>query len=182
MTSDPQPPSISGFTNSRTILSSKVSVPVGVRDRLNARCLQNKPGGSALFSAAMMARVPYFASVVPHVHRMEPGYCEVTAPKWYFVYNHIKTFHAIAACNLAEVAMGMLMEATTPSSHRWIPKAMNVQYLGKATTSLRAIATLEGIDFASITEGTDVVVPISITDRDGKEVVKAEITTWVTPA
>jgi acyl-coenzyme A thioesterase PaaI-like protein len=144
--------------------------------------LQNKPGGSALFSAAMMARVPYFASVVPHVHRMEPGYCEVTAPKWYFVYNHLKTFHAIAACNLAEVAMGMLMEATTPSSHRWIPKAMNVQYLGKATTSLRAVAKLEGQDFASITEGTDVVVPISITDRDGKEVVKAEITTWVTPA
>ncbi|CPZ60117.1 Pyridoxamine 5'-phosphate oxidase [Mycobacteroides abscessus] len=164
------------------LLSSKVrTVSASPTYKIWQR-LQNKPGGSALFSAAMMARVPYFASVVPHVHRMEPGYCEVTAPKWYFVYNHIKTFHAIAACNLAEVAMGMLMEATTPSSHRWIPKAMNVQYLGKATTSLRAIATLEGIDFASITEGTDVVVPISITDRDGKEVVKAEITTWVTPA
>lgn len=144
--------------------------------------LQGKPGGSALFSAAMMARVPYFASVVPHVHRMEPGYCEVTAPKWYFVYNHLHTFHAIAACNLAEVSMGMLMEATTPSSHRWIPKAMNVQYLGKATTSLRAIARLDVPDFAAITEGADVVVPVRITDKHGNEVVHAEITTWVTPA
>jgi Domain of unknown function (DUF4442) len=33
------------------------------------------------------------------------------------------TVHAIASCNAAEVAMGMLMEATVPRSHRWIPKA-----------------------------------------------------------
>ncbi|HOW94430.1 MAG TPA: hotdog fold domain-containing protein [Mycolicibacterium fallax] len=144
--------------------------------------LSGKPGGSALFSAAMIARVPYFASVVPHVHRMEPGLCEVTAPKWYGVYNHLGTFHAIAACNLAEVSMGMLMEATVPASHRWIPKAMTVQYLTKAKTSLRAVATLAVPDFAAITEGTEVTVPISITDRDGTEVVSAEITTWVTPA
>jgi len=26
-----------------------------------------------------------------------------------------------------------------PSSHRWIPKAMNVQYLQKATKSLRVL-------------------------------------------
>jgi hypothetical protein len=27
-----------------------------------------------------------------------------------------------------------------------------------------------------------VVVPVSVTDRDGNEVVHADITTWVTPA
>ena len=48
--------------------------------------------------------------------------------------------------------MGMLMEATVPTSHRWIPKAMNVAYLEKATTSLRAQARLEPPDFGSITE------------------------------
>ena len=40
--------------------------------------------------------------------------------------------------NAAEIAMGMLMEATVPTSHRWIPKAMTVHYLEKATTSSRA--------------------------------------------
>ena len=39
--------------------------------------------------------------------------------------------------------MGMLMEATVPRSHRFIPKAMHVQYLGKATTSLHALAKLD---------------------------------------
>ena len=85
-----------------------------------------------------MVRVPYFASIVPHVVRMEPGFAEVTVPKWFFVHNHLHTVHAIASCNAAEIAMGMLMEATVPTSHRWIPKAMTVQYLEKATTSLRA--------------------------------------------
>jgi acyl-coenzyme A thioesterase PaaI-like protein len=47
--------------------------------------LAERPGGSRLFSAAAMARVPYFASIVPHVVRMEPGYAEVTVPKRFSV-------------------------------------------------------------------------------------------------
>ncbi|MEZ0050717.1 acyl-coenzyme A thioesterase PaaI-like protein [Mycobacterium sp. MAA66] len=144
--------------------------------------LSGRPGGSLLFSAAAMVRVPYFASVLPHIVTMEPGYAEVTVPKWFFVYNHLHTVHAIASCNAAEVAMGMAMEATVPASHRWIPKAMNVQYLAKATTSLRAQARFDVPDFTSLTEGTDVVVSVAILDDSGTEVVHADITTWVTPA
>lgn len=147
------------------------------------RQLASRPGGSRLFSAAAMLRVPYFASITPHVVRMEPGRAEVTVPKWFFLYNHLRTVHAIASCNAAEAAMGMLMEATVPTTHRWIPKAMTVQYLQKATTSLRAVARLESIpEFTSITEGTELVVPVSVVDRHGTEVVHADITTWVTPA
>ncbi|MCP2289405.1 hotdog fold domain-containing protein [Nocardia amikacinitolerans] len=138
--------------------------------------------GHALFSLGMVARVPYFGTVLPSVVRLEPGLCEVTSPKWFGIHNHLGTFHAIAACNLAEVAMGMLSEATVPTTHRWIPKAMNVQYLAKAETGLRAVAKLPEIpDFAAITEGRDLVVPVSIYDKHGLEVVHADITTWVTP-
>jgi acyl-coenzyme A thioesterase PaaI-like protein len=144
--------------------------------------LGHLPGGSRLFSAATMARVPYFASVLPHIERMEPGCAQVSVPNWFFVHNHLRTVHAIASCNAAEVAMGMLMEATVPTTHRWIPKAMSVQYLGKATTSLRATARLDIPDFTKITEGAEMLVPVSITDRSGNEVVHADITTWVTPA
>ena len=127
-----------------------------------------------------MARVPYFASILPHVRRMEPGLAQVDVPKWFYVHNHLSTVHAIASCNAAEMAMGMLMEATVPTTHRWIPKAMNVQYLAKATTSLRATARIDTPDFAAITEGAEVVVPVSVTDRAGTEVVHADITCWVT--
>ena len=144
--------------------------------------LSPKPLGSRLFSAAGMIRVPYFASVLPHIREMAPGLAEVDIPKWFYIHNHLHTVHAIASCNAAEVAMGMAMEATVPTTHRWIPKGMTVAYLAKATTSLRARAQFSPPDFAAITEGTELVVPVSITDQAGVEVVHAEITTWVTPA
>jgi acyl-coenzyme A thioesterase PaaI-like protein len=110
------------------------------------KSLASRPGGSRVFSVATMVRVPYFASIVPHVRRMEPGFAEVSVPKWFYVHNHLGTVHAIASCNAAELAMGMLMEATVPTSHRWIPKSMTVAYLEKATTSLRAQARLDPPD------------------------------------
>ena len=140
------------------------------------------PLGNVLFSLGMVAKVPYFGTVLPLVQEMEPGYCKVTAPNWFGVHNHIGTFHAIAACNLAEAAMGMLMEATTPTTHRWIPKAMQTRYLTKATTRLTAEARLaDPVDFDAITAGTDVTVSVSIVDTKGVEVVHCDITTWVTP-
>ena len=144
--------------------------------------LDRVPGGSRLFSLAAMARVPYFASILPHVRRMEPGVAEVSVPKWFFLHNHLGTVHAIASCNAAEAAMGMLMEATVPTTHRWIPKSMTAAYLQKATTSLRATARLDPLDFTQITEGVELVIPVSVVDDNGVEVVHADITCWVTPA
>ncbi|WLP89672.1 hotdog fold domain-containing protein [Gordonia sp. NB41Y] len=138
--------------------------------------------GHLLFSVGMVARVPYFATILPLVDEMRPGFCRVVAPKWFGVHNHIGTFHAIAACNLAETAMGMLMEASLPTTHRWLPKAMSAQYLAKATTRMTAEATFaEPLDVSTITDGTDVVVSIRIVDTHGTEVVHCDITTWVTP-
>lgn len=139
------------------------------------RKLADRPLGKRLFSAAMVARVPYFGTILPNVVAMEPGRCEVRAPKWWGVHNHLGTFHAIAACNLAEIAMGMLAEATVPASHRWIPKRMTVDYLAKAKTGLRAVASLDTVpEFGA--EPFDLPVPVDIQDKDGAVVVRALIT------
>ena len=53
------------------------------------------------------------------------------------VQNHIGTVHAIAMCNLAEMAAGTLTEISIPASMRWLPKGMQVQYLRKAETDVR---------------------------------------------
>ncbi|MFF5987816.1 hotdog fold domain-containing protein [Prauserella flavalba] len=149
------------------------------------RKLSGTTAGRVLFSAAVSLRAPYFSTVLPYVRDLRPGRAEVSAPKWWGVRNHIGTFHAIAACNLAEVAMGMLAEATVPSTHRWIPKGMTVSYLAKAETSLVAVAELpEPLDVGGAGEGPagiEVPVPVTVTDRRGKVVVTATITIWVTP-
>jgi acyl-coenzyme A thioesterase PaaI-like protein len=95
------------------------------------------------------------------------------------VRNHIGTVHAIAACNLAEFAMGLLAEATVAPTHRWLPKRMTVDYLAKATTGLRAVAELDTIpDFA---DPFELDVPVLVTDTAGTPVVRATITIWITP-
>jgi acyl-coenzyme A thioesterase PaaI-like protein len=141
--------------------------------------LASRPFGRQLFSAAMCLRVPYFATVLPSVRALRPGFCEVKAPKWWGVHNHIGTFHAIAACNLAEVAMGMLTEATVPTTHRWLPRGMTSDYVAKATTGLRAVAELAEVpEFGA---AMDLPVPVTIYDAADKPVVRAVITIRVVP-
>ena len=142
--------------------------------------LAGVPLGNRLFSAGMVLRVPYFGTILPTVVALRPGHCEVRAPKWWGVHNHIGTFHAIAACNLAEIAMGMLAEATVPATHRWIPAGMTVKYVTKAKTGLHAVARLDGIP-SFTAEPTDVAVPVSIRDKSGIEDVAATITIRISP-
>ena len=142
-----------------------------------------RPVRSPLFSVGMCARVPFFATVLPRVRELEPGRCVVTAPKWFGVQNHMHTFHAIASCNLAEVAMGMLAEATVPTTHRWIPKGMTVSYLAAGRTGMTARAELDELpDFTAVTRETGgqlVTVTCQLVDDSGNVPVTADIDVWV---
>ena len=141
--------------------------------------LKNKPGGKWIFSKMIAMKAPYFGTIRPHIERIESGASEVTAQKRRAVHNHIGTFHAIAVCNLAEISMGMVAEATLPSSHRWLPKEMTVRYLKKAETDLRAVAT---IDPATVygAAGFDLPVKVEVFDTRNEMVFDAVITIWVT--
>ncbi|RYG63545.1 DUF4442 domain-containing protein [archaeon] len=45
----------------------------------------------------------------------------VTMNQRWGVQNHIKTVHAIAVCNLVEMAMGLVAESSIPDHLRWLP-------------------------------------------------------------
>lgn len=99
--------------------------------------------------------------------------------------NHIGTQHAIACCNLVEMAMGCVVEATIPPHLRWIPRGMQVEYLAKANGTLTATSTL-GRDTSNPQTAFDlpkypgnISVPISVTDKEGVEVVKASIDLYI---
>lgn len=137
------------------------------------------PGGRWLFSRLICLKAPYFASVRPRFIALRPGHCEVAIRKRRAVTNHLGTVHAIAMCNMAELAAGIMTEATVPPSHRWIPKGMTVEYLKKAGSNLRAVAQLDGVpDFGPAAE---LPVPVSVTEDSGEEVCRAVIRMWVAP-
>lgn len=95
------------------------------------------------------------------------------------VRNHIGTVHAIAMCNLCELAAGTMTDASVPAGMRWIPKGMQVEYLNKATTDLVATAQLPG----PIIPGDAFELPVvtEVRDSAGVIVLKATITMWVSP-
>ena len=55
--------------------------------------------------------------------------CVVFMKKRRAVTNHLKTVHAIAMCNMAELAGGLMTEVSLPQGKRWIPSGMTVKYL-----------------------------------------------------
>lgn len=129
--------------------------------------------GPETFSKMTCQTAPYFSTISPLISDLQTNQCTVQLPFAKEVTNHLGTVHAIAMCNAAELAAGMMTNVSIPQGARWIPKGMTVEYLAKAKTDLTAVATGEGIDWTS--EG-DKIVPVAVTDTDGKTVFTAQIT------
>lgn len=135
--------------------------------------LRATAAGRWLFSRAICFKAPYFATIRPVFRRLEPGLCEVGVPKRRAVLNHLGTVHAIAMCNAAELAGGLVTEVTLPDTHRWIPKGMRVEYLKTATTDL--VATARCTLPEALEDPQTLEVPVEILDRAGSPVFRALI-------
>ena len=142
------------------------------------RRLERAPFGKSIFSRVICWKAPYFGTIRPRFEELRPGLARVSMRKRRAVANHIGTVHAIAMCNLAELAAGTLTEVTIPPSMRWLPKGMQVEYLKKAETDVEATATMPDIAEGP---GRDVPVVVEIRDRSGTVACRATITMWVSP-
>ena len=118
---------------------------------------------------------PYFKTVGPVIERLEPGYCQARLRDRAKVRNHIGTVHVIAICNGLEFAMGVVAEASIPAHLRWIPKGMQVDYVGKANSDITLIAQVA----PSAWQAGDVDIDIQARRADGQPVVKGYIRLWV---
>ncbi len=143
------------------------------------RTFNRLPMGAWIFSRILCLKAPYFSSISPHFEVLEPGQCKVSIKNRRAVQNHIGTVHAIAMCNMAELAAGTMVEVSIPPTHRWIPKGMSVQYLKKAETNL--LATAQFAQSPSYGSAQSVIVNVSVTDTAGQQVFAAQIDIWVAP-
>jgi acyl-coenzyme A thioesterase PaaI-like protein len=133
--------------------------------------------GRWLFSWLVCWKAPYFATIKPRFTILEPGRCELWIPMRRTVLNHIGTVHAIAMCNMAELAAGTATEVTIPASLRWIPKGMSVEYLQKATTNLVATAIVDTP--AQWASAAELPVTVKVMDAAGSVVFRATIRMWI---
>lgn len=137
------------------------------------------PLGARLFSRAVTQRAPYFGSITPLVRELRPGRCEVLMRNRRAVRNHIGTVHAIALCNMCELAAGLMIDSSLPRGLRWIPRGMTVRCLKKAETDMSAVVEA-ALDFPADFRG-DVVLPVKVRDLSGEVVMEADISMYVSP-
>jgi acyl-coenzyme A thioesterase PaaI-like protein len=138
------------------------------------------PAGHWIFSRLICLKAPYFSTIAPRFMTLQPGRCEVRIRDRRRVHNHIGTVHAIALCNLAELAAGMMAEATVPADMRWIPKGMSVEYLKKAVGPMRGTATPE--KEAPLTGASqEWPVKVEVVDSAGETVFRARVLMWLSP-
>ena len=144
------------------------------------RRLVTFPGGRWLYGRLICFKAPYFATIAPRFIDLAPGRCEVAIRDRRRVHNHIGTVHAIALCNAAELTAGMMTDVSIPSSMRWIPKGMTVEYLAKAKGTLVALAEPESPAAESAT-GYAWPALVRVRNEAGEDVFRARIDMWVSP-
>jgi acyl-coenzyme A thioesterase PaaI-like protein len=138
--------------------------------------LSRFPFGNLIYSRLVNFYAPYTGTIRAVVTKLIPGLCKTEMKDRRSIQNHLRTVHAIALCNLCEMTMGLMVDATIPPHLRWIPRGMNVQYLKKARGKLSGRCW---IDPEAFTSG-DISIPVEIKDMSGDIVVRADIILSVT--
>lgn len=137
--------------------------------------LKGLPFGKRLFSFITCKSAPYFGSIKPLFEELEPGKCVILMKKRRSVTNHIKTVHAIAMCNLVELAGGVCTDVSLPEGVRWIPKGMTVEYLALAKTDLRGVCNIDLEELKNWDFSKDYPAAVHVSDTSGKIVMQGTI-------
>lgn len=93
------------------------------------------------------------------------------------VQNHLQQIHAAATALLAETASGMVFGMNIPDNKIALVKNMSINYTKRSQGEQKAIAILtdEAIQIIKSEDKGEVLIPVTITDSVGTQVVEVEI-------
>lgn len=140
------------------------------------RRFQRVPGGTRLFSAIIGFMVPYTGTIGPRIDEVEPGYARTSFRDRRKVRNHLKSVHAIAMINLAELTCSLALSSVQPKTGRWIVTGMTIEYVKKARGRISAECRAPKVDW---TKNEEHVGEVVLKDSHG-DVVAVAHTKWKT--
>ena len=128
------------------------------------------PGGRWAFARLLGMMVPYTGSIRPLVLELRPGFARVRLRERRAVRNHLRSVHAIALANLAEVTSGLAMLTALPVGVRGILTGLSIAYEKKARGGITAEAACNLPAFRGEVEREITAV---LTDESGAVVARA---------
>lgn len=134
--------------------------------------------GRWLFAQLIRRAVPYSGSIGARVVSLEAGHTVVQLRDRRRVRNHLRSVHAIALANLAELASGMAMLTALDPGARGIVVAITIRYHRKARGTLTATGTAAP---PHVTAATEAIAHADIHDADGALVADADVTWKLAP-
>ena len=132
--------------------------------------LSGLPAGNWLFSRALGRIVPYTGSIGATVRELGPGHARIEMRDRRAVRNHLRSVHAIALANLAEVTTGLPLAYGVQPAGRTILVTLTVDFVKKARGTLVATADFPPPDAS---RDGEIEIPVEVRDGDGVVVTRA---------
>lgn len=113
------------------------------------------PLGRRLFNLLIGLTVPYAGSIAPQVTELSPGYACARMADRRRVRNHLRSLHAVALTNLAELTGNLaLMSRQPPQGARWIVTGFDSEFVKKARGTITAECHLPDIEWSAAQDMT----------------------------
>ena len=137
------------------------------------------PGGKRLFSLLVGRAAPYTGTMGARVEQLEVGYAKVTLRDRPIVRNHLRSVHAIALANLAELTGNVAVFYALPDDMRFIVAGLSIEYLKKARGTLTAESRPPALP--SSKDKREIEVVVDIRDEKGELCAKTTLRTLIGP-
>jgi uncharacterized protein (TIGR00369 family) len=140
--------------------------------------LSRAPGGKRLFSRFVGRAARYSGTIGAQVVELRKGYARVEMADRAAVRNHLKSVHAVALVNLAEMAGNLALSYSLPDDARFIVAGLSIDYVKKARGPIAAESTPPAI---TTSEKREYPVTVTMRDAQGEVVATCSLRTLVGP-
>lgn len=132
--------------------------------------LSGRPGGRWIFSRLLGRIVPYTGSITPRVLELSATGARIEMRDRRGVRNHLRSVHAIALANLAELSSGLPLAYAVQPRGRTILVSLTIEYLKKARGTLTGSSSFVA---PSPDRDADIEIPVEVRDADRMIVARA---------
>lgn len=140
--------------------------------------LKGIPFGKWIYSTLINIYIPYTGSIKSRIIHLEPGFAVVQLKERRAIRNHLRSIHALAIANLAELTGNLAVFAGMPGDARLIVKGFDIRYLKKARGVITGTAKTPILE---TNEKCELEVTVEIKDESGEIVSTCVLYTLVGP-